>query len=40
MAKNILVAVFSAGGDVPRARGVQINRPEEAEIRRWLDEVL
>ncbi len=29
-----------AGGDVRWAKGRQINRPNEAEIRRWLDEVL
>ena len=27
-------------GDVQWAKGRQINRPNEAEIRRWLDEVL
>lgn len=27
-------------GDVKWAKGRQINRPNEAEIRRWLDEVL
>ena len=27
-------------GDVRWAKGRQINRPNEAEIRRWLDEVL
>ena len=27
-------------GDVKWAEGRQINRPDEAEIRRWLDEVL
>ena len=27
-------------GEVRWAKGRQINRPNEAEIRRWLDEVL
>ena len=27
-------------GEVKWAKGTQINRPNEAEIRRWLDEVL
>ena len=27
-------------GDVQWAKGTQINRPNEAEIRRWLDRVL
>ncbi|MDO4408636.1 MAG: flavodoxin [Eubacteriales bacterium] len=27
-------------GDVQWAKGTQINRPNEAEIRRWLDKVL
>ena len=30
----------NVSADAKWARGVQINRPEEAEIRRWLDEVL
>ena len=28
------------GSDVEWVRGKQINRPDEAEIRRWLDDVL
>ena len=30
----------NASGDVSWAKGRQINRPNEAEIRRWLNEVL
>ena len=30
----------NVSGDVKWAKGRQINRPNEAEIRRWLDEVL
>ncbi|MBR2596780.1 MAG: flavodoxin [Solobacterium sp.] len=30
----------NVSGDVSWAKGRQINRPNEAEIRRWLDEVL
>ena len=30
----------NVGGDVKWAKGRQINRPNESEIRRWMDEVL
>jgi hypothetical protein len=30
----------NVSGDVKWAKGRQINRPNEAEIRRWLNEVL
>jgi len=30
----------NVSGDVKWAKGVQINRPNEAEIRRWLDKAL
>jgi flavodoxin len=30
----------NVSGDVKWAKGKQINRPNESEIRRWLDEVL
>ncbi len=30
----------NAGADVKWAKGVQINRPDEKEIRKWLDKVL
>ena len=30
----------NVSGDVKWAKGVQINRPNENEIRKWLDKVL
>ena len=30
----------NVSGDVKWAKGVQINRPDEADIKRWLDQVL
>ena len=30
----------NVSGDVKWAKGVQINRPNEADIKRWLDQVL
>ena len=34
------IAPFCTSGDVKWAKGRQINRPNEAEIRRWLGEIL